>query len=251
MKIACIHQPPFLPWLGIIESLLVCDVFILFDDVQYEYGGLQNRNKIKTSSGAKWITVPVERGFGKLISEVTISPTHQWTKTLSTIEQSYSKAPYFEKHSSILPNLLAQDHTTLNELAIAGLQTIKTLCNSGCELVRSSSLSIRAQSRSARLTELCNQTGCSVLYAGSGAKHYHDPAVFARERVQFICSHFEKRHPIYPQQFMQHGFIPNLSFLDMLFNVGVDQMQEVLRLSGQQCIREQLSSAGSTITRSS
>ena len=54
------HQPVYLPWLGLFHKINLCDYFCYFDIVQYQHKDYNNRNLIKTNSGAKWLTVPVE-----------------------------------------------------------------------------------------------------------------------------------------------------------------------------------------------
>ena len=45
MKVAVI-QPSYLPWLGYFYMMKYADLFIYFDDVQYDKNGWRNRNKI-------------------------------------------------------------------------------------------------------------------------------------------------------------------------------------------------------------
>ena len=54
-----ILQPGYLPWLGFFEQMYRSDVFVIYDDVQYDKEGWRNRNRIKTANGAQWLTVPV------------------------------------------------------------------------------------------------------------------------------------------------------------------------------------------------
>ena len=54
-----IHQPVYLPWLGFIKKIMSSEIFVFLDDVQFEKNGWHNRNKIKTSTGDIWLTVPV------------------------------------------------------------------------------------------------------------------------------------------------------------------------------------------------
>ena len=59
--IVSIHQPNYLPWAGLIHKIALSDLFVIFDDVQLVRGkSFVVRTKIKTSGGAKWITVPVK-----------------------------------------------------------------------------------------------------------------------------------------------------------------------------------------------
>ncbi|MCK5920942.1 MAG: WbqC family protein, partial [Methylococcales bacterium] len=46
-KTACIHQPDFVPYLGFFQRLLMADVFVILDDVQFIRRGWQHRDYIK------------------------------------------------------------------------------------------------------------------------------------------------------------------------------------------------------------
>src|SRR5256885_17176030 len=63
MKLA-IHQPQYLPWLGYLAKWAAADAFVFLDTVQYEKNGWQNRNRIKTAAGPRWVTVPVHARLG-------------------------------------------------------------------------------------------------------------------------------------------------------------------------------------------
>ena len=48
-----------MPWLGYFDQLDRAEVFVHYDDVQYDKGGWRNRNRVKTTSGLSWLSVPV------------------------------------------------------------------------------------------------------------------------------------------------------------------------------------------------
>ncbi len=77
MKIA-IHQPHYLPWLGYFAKWAAADLFVFLDTVQFEKNGWQNRNRIKTRDGARWLTVPVRASLGTPIKDVTIDERQPW-----------------------------------------------------------------------------------------------------------------------------------------------------------------------------
>ena len=70
--IVTIHQPQYMPWLGYFDKADRADIFILLDDVQFKKNEWQNRNRIRTSQGWQWFTVPVLHDFGQKINEVKI-----------------------------------------------------------------------------------------------------------------------------------------------------------------------------------
>src|SRR5207253_5645114 len=58
-RTAVVLQPSYLPWLGYFAQVQRSDVFVIYDDVQFDKHGWRNRNRIKTAQGAQWLTVPV------------------------------------------------------------------------------------------------------------------------------------------------------------------------------------------------
>ena len=58
-----ILQPSYIPWRGFFHQVQKADVFVFYDDAQYDDRGWRNRNRIKTASGTQWLTIPVlQRG---------------------------------------------------------------------------------------------------------------------------------------------------------------------------------------------
>ena len=235
-RMVCAHQPPFLPWLGIVESMLVSDLFCIVDDVQFERSGWQNRNDIKTPNGREWLTVPVvKKGrLGQLISEVEISATDfKPLRVWRTIEMNYRKASFFSLYKDAIADLILQPAFGLVDFNMRFLEYLKILLNAKCEFVYSSDLGIGEVDKLIRPIRICQATGCKVLYSGSGAKVYMDEAMVERSGIRIIWHDYEKRHVQYQQQFMRLGFIPCLSFVDYLFNCGAVEMRRVLLESGR------------------
>ncbi len=59
MKVA-ISQSNYIPWKGYFDNIAQVDEFVLYDEMQYTKRDWRNGNKIKTSQGLKWLTIPVE-----------------------------------------------------------------------------------------------------------------------------------------------------------------------------------------------
>lgn len=77
---AVILQPSYIPWRGYFDQIRRADLFIFYDDVQYDKHGWRNRNRIKTAQGSQWLTIPVHtRGVTSGISiarSASIGPDH-------------------------------------------------------------------------------------------------------------------------------------------------------------------------------
>jgi len=66
MKKVAILQSNYIPWKGVFDMINQADIFVFFEDTQYTKRDWRNRNLIKTSSGLKFLTVPIKKIFKKL-----------------------------------------------------------------------------------------------------------------------------------------------------------------------------------------
>ena len=117
-----ILQPGYLPWLGFFDQMRRSDVFVYYDDVQYDKHGWRNRNRIKTPSGPQWLTVPVRHsGLGSpRIVDVEIDSRTPWVrKHLASIRQAYAAAPFLRQYMPELEELLQRRWERLVDLDLA------------------------------------------------------------------------------------------------------------------------------------
>ena len=90
MKTLAVLQPGYLPWLGFFDQMRRADVFVYYDDVQYDKHGWRNRNRVKSPDGPVWLTVPIRHhGLQQpSILEAEIDPRAPWArKHLGIIRQ--------------------------------------------------------------------------------------------------------------------------------------------------------------------
>src|SRR5258708_38528804 len=94
---AAIVQSNYIPWKGYFDLINMVDEFILYDDVQYTRRDWRNRNAIKTASGLKWLTIPVEaKGkYHQLIRDTRIAEPGWGAQHWATLAQNYSAAACF------------------------------------------------------------------------------------------------------------------------------------------------------------
>src|SRR5258708_29729829 len=107
MTTLVVLQPGYLPWLGYFDLLKKADVFVHYDDVQFDKHGWRNRNRVKGPKGAVWLTVPALHGGRgpQSILDVEIDNRQRWRrKQLSTLDHLYSRAPFSTPY---LPRLRA------------------------------------------------------------------------------------------------------------------------------------------------
>lgn len=224
-------QPGYLPWLGFFDQMLRCDVFIYYDDVQYDKHGWRNRNRIKSSAGVQhWLTVPVlhsGRSWPRVL-EIEIDGRAPWArKHVGTLRQFYREAPFLDRYLPELEELLERRWMRLVDLDLAVVDLIGGWLGLKRETLRSSELRVPGE-RSGRLLALCRYVGASRYMSGSAARSYLDVELFAEAGIKVEWQDYA--HPVYPQL---HGeFVPFLSIVDLLFNCG-EESTDILARGGQ------------------
>lgn len=226
MKTIGILQPGYLPWLGFFEQLYHSDIFVLYDDVQYDKNGWRNRNRIKTLTGPIWLTVPVltTGKSSQQVCEAGIDPKVNWAaKHLKSVEMNYKKASFFNDYFPILRDLLSQSWPLLVDLDCALIEELMRALGFERKIVRSSTLGIEGD-RFERLVRICKHFGADRFYEGQAGENYIDPGDFEKAGIRVDFQHY--KHPVYDQLF--GAFLSHLSIIDLLFNHGSSSLHILL-----------------------
>lgn len=218
MKILSAHQSSFLPWLGFFHKIALSDIFLILDNTQFEKNSFSNRNKIRGGNGSFWLTVPVKlRGhLHKKIIDIEICENTIWRrKHLSAIENSYAKAPYYEKYIPFFQNCYSQEWRSIAELNGHMLKWLLKELGITTEIYRMSDF-LFTKRKSDLIIEICQYFNANVYIFGTLGKNYADVDKFNNNNIKIYFQ--EYRHPLYTQ--LYDPFIPNLSIIDLLFNCG-------------------------------
>jgi len=219
MKIA-IHQPHYLPWLGYFAKWSAADLFVFLDTVQYEKNGWQNRNRIKTREGPRWLTVPVRAKLGTPIRDVLIDSSQNWrARHLATIENAYNGARGWRRYREELQAFYDRPWDRLAPVATASAEWLAGKLGVTTPTRLASEIELPAEARAdatARLVGLCRAVGADTYLAGRDRASYMNIGQFEAAGIAVETQQFE--HPVYRQE---HGeFAPLLSTLDLLLNHG-------------------------------
>lgn len=228
MKTIAIMQPSFLPWLGYFHLIDMVDEFVFLDNVQFDKRSWQQRNQIKTSSGAQWLTVPVEtkgRADQKII-DVRIayngdkSPLH---KIVQTIEQNYASAKYYSSHGVKILEILEREHKLLHQLNISLIKKICDILGIPIKFKYASELKSTG-SKERLLINICKEISADKYISPIGSKAYLDKTeLFKNEGI--ILEYMTYEHPIYYQKYGK--FLPYMSIIDLICNEGHNSMNIV------------------------
>jgi len=213
------HQPNYLPWLGFFDKIRRSDIFIIEDNVQFERQGFTNRNRIMTSDGVRWISVPIEHANKPLlINEAKIANKGEpdWGKRhWLTLKHNYCKAPYWSEFADFFESTYQREWLLIIDLNMHLIKGIMGFLKIDKPLVLSSALGAQGKKTELIIAQ-CKKLGADVQLAGNGCKDYIDNARFDQEKIKLVFQDFS--HPIYAQT--SEGFVPNLSVVDYLFCTG-------------------------------
>ena len=215
-KTVVILQSSYIPWKGYFDLVNLADEFIFYDDVQYTRLDWRNRNKIKTSVGVKWLTIPVGYDMNWKIYQVAMKKQLWKKKHKKTIEQNYSRAAHFDEFKNVLDEVYDNDLSNLSEFnqratkIIAGKLGIATKFSD----VRDYS---PVGHRTERLIDLLKKSGADKYISGPSAKNYLVESRFEEEGIKLEYFSYEG----YPEYTQLYGpFVHEVSILDLIFNEG-------------------------------
>ena len=218
--VVSIHQPDFIPWLGLYYKIAHSDVFVYLDDAQYSNEADHNVNKIKTPQGELRLKVPVEQHLGDLIKDVRTKDELNWKeKHLKTIRMNYSKASFFESFFPKFEAIIMDHHGSISNLNISINKYICEGFGIKTRIVKSSGMNISTV-REERVIDICLKVGADEYLSGNGARVYQNEEHFTNKGLRL--TYLDYRPIEYKQLWPKVGFLPCMSAIDFIFNCGFD-----------------------------
>lgn len=164
----------------------------------YQKQTFRNRCVIATANGMQALTVPVEHGEEKiLLKDLRISDHNQWRRVhWNALQSAYSESPFFDYYVDDIRPFFEQKY----EFLIDFNETIRQKI---CEL-------IDFQPKVTYTTNFLNDHDADFREVIS-AKHPLPDPDFQPKRYWQVFQH-------------KHGFLPNLSILDLLFCMGPESI---------------------------
>lgn len=226
-KVVSIHQPNYLPWPGYFNKISRSDVFVILDTVEFQTGNatsLTNRARIKSPQGELLLTMPVRKGPSKIIKDIVVDNTQPWRKKhLASIHMHYKKAVGFNDAYPVIENILTQ---TIDSMSVLNTLLIKDICTFlgiTTPIVVASELPVLTEDKNMRLIEICKHLDATVYLSGNGAKKYNDHDLYKQHGLDIEYNNYAA--PPYPQ--MYGAFMPYLSMLDALLNMGKEAIEVI------------------------
>ena len=218
-----ILQPSYIPWRGYFDQIRRADLFIFYDDVQYDKHGWRNRNQIKTSQGKQWLTIPVHsKGVteGIPIKDVRIDWSKSWPKKhLNALTYAYAKAPFFASYQPWLVSVYERRDEFLADFTIDTTIELAGMLGIGdTKFMRSSDIPGIHGQKTDRLIQILQHVGAKHYLSGPSARDYIEREKFEEAGIalEFIEYDYPEYHQLHPP------YDPFVTILDLLFMVGQD-----------------------------
>lgn len=244
-------QPNLLPWLGFFGAAMQADVLVLLDDVPFSRGSYTNRVRVMGPKGPTWLTVPVRHPCsGVQIRDVEIAlRLHRHEQLVAKVVGWYGgeTEPHVRDLRDGILDIAKSVGMHLGRANACMLARTLAMLGIRTRLVWASSLRTHALPASCGLFQLCRAVGATTYVAGNGSG-YEDLPAFEAAGIEFTRAKF--RHPEYPQrrpfewvdtavrdaagvehrgrEARQIPFVPGLSIVDVLANVGTERTRELL-----------------------
>ncbi len=233
-KVVTIHQPDFMPWLGLYNKIARADELVILDHVTNNPrdGFWCRRVMMMVGGKPAWVSLPLVKEEGKVaipINQMEINPTQfrVLRKSFDSIRFNYTKAPYFKEVFPLVEEYFASEDNNLARRNSKFLIDTMHRLNINTEIVFSSDLDCNQKSTHL-LVEILKKRNATEYLCGAGASGYQDDSLFGQSGIQLRYNNFQ--HPQYPQ-FNTTSFQKGLSIIDALMNVGFSETERLIKLS--------------------
>ncbi|MCE7795616.1 WbqC family protein [Sphingobium sufflavum] len=215
MTAVVISQPMLFPWPGFFEQVMLADVYVDLDDVQFSKGSFTNRIQLKFAEGRRWMTVPLAgKGSFQVIADLQAADGDWRIQHREMVRESLQDAPYLADALAIMDEAYAQER--LCDLLIASIDLPAAYL--GIRIPRrvgSHDLGIGGQSWSRVLDMVRHLRGDRYVTAHGAARYLDHPAFEAAgvavDYVDYSCTPW-------PQG--PGDFTPYVSILDLIARTG-------------------------------
>jgi hypothetical protein len=221
-----ITQPTYLPWIGIFKAISLSDTYVFYDDTQFEKQSWQNRNRVLDPARhqALMLTVPISKHpTDTAIRDIRIADLGFYNDHVRKLRAWYRRAPFLEPTLEVLQEAYSQRNAGLADLTSGLTIALARYLGFRTSFKWSSESTIQGD-KYTRPLAFARSLGCSVYLTQVGTKDYTNIAAFSACGIRVVFLQFP--HPEYRQ--LSKPFVPYLSIVDMLMNIGPEESAAVI-----------------------
>lgn len=209
------HQPVYLPGIILFNKIALSDAFMFVGHCQLVRKSWHTRNRIRLGETEHWLSVPVNQSgrFGQSINDASILDGVWRRKHIGSLRQAYQRRPYFDTYFLELAQLIEHGPDRLGEFNIALIQCLLDWLEIRRPIFNSQDYDITGH-KTDMLISMCRAVGASAYLSNSGSTYVNETAM-----TEAGINHYWQAfiHPVYEQG---GAFMPDMSVIDLLFNIG-------------------------------
>lgn len=220
-------QPYLFPYIGYFQLLEAVDKFVFYDDVNFIKGGWINRNRLFLAGAVRYFTVPLigASPFEK-INKTRLQAGDEWAKSiLSSVRQSYGKAPFYKPVADLLNGVLSGHDGMLSSIARNSVIDTAHYLGIEKEFVLSSEIYGNQDLRGAeRVIDICNIENAKEYWNLPGGRSLYQENDFLRKGccLKFVDVSISQYRQTTPD------FHSGLSIIDVLMYNDPQSVKEML-----------------------
>lgn len=230
-KSIAVMQPYVFPYIGYFQLINAVDIFVFYDDVNFIKQGWINRNQIYGANNSVMFTIPLIKASSfKQINETEINNNlyKKWKKKFyKSLEQTYSKAPYFSSVAAIVEKVLNHEKNKyISDLAILSIAEVMKYLEMPFNYVLSSKEFHKSKKleKAERLYVINKKLNSTQYINAIGGQDLYDKKDFAENDIQL---NFLKPSIKEYEQF-GNDFVPGLSIIDVLMFNSKDEVKQMM-----------------------
>lgn len=213
-----IMQPYLLPYFEQFRLIAACDLWVVFDTVQYTRKSWMNRNRIlNREKGWAYVSVPVRHaGLETRVMDAELDESQDWRSALLGKLRVYEReAPRYRQVRELVADAIAAPAASIAALNARLLRVVMDELGIATPLVMASALDFEAPADCAPgewALHISRHLDATEYRNASGGVDLFDPALYAKHGIA-LSFHQHRDHSYRTGSF---EFVPGLSVIDTL-----------------------------------
>jgi hypothetical protein len=229
-KVVTAHQPNYIPWIGLFSKISHANCYVVADTFALGKQSTFNRNKIRTNVGWGYLTIPIgHKAISTRICDITSPPDKTWQNNhWQTIYRNYIHTNYFKEYKDYFEEIYRRDYQYLWQINLQITLFLMKCFNIQVEVIKASEMDIDPDLPTTDfIIAMVKGAGGHAYLSGPSGIEYMVLEKFFQQNINLKS--FVFTHPVYKQRYP--GFEPNMSAIDLLFNLG-PQAAQIIKSSG-------------------
>lgn len=206
-----------MPYIGYFQLMNYVDKWVVYDDVSFIKQGWINRNMILLNGEPHLFSIPLQKPSSFIEinqTEINRQMYHNWKlKFLKTLEQSYKKAPNFDRVYTLIKDLLEIQHQYISTLCVESILIIANYLKIKTQFVLTSTNYNNIHLNSVeRVLDICKSENATSYVNLPGGKSLYQNKDFKNQGINLA---FINSKSIEYNQF-NNKFVSGLSIIDIL-----------------------------------